>query len=65
VFQNVRNKCQGMGNMFGLKHKKRHRIRNQPFLQKWQEILEKNVAYYHRLTPEDQARRFCGNKKSQ
>ncbi len=41
--------------MFGLKHKKRQRIRNRPFPQKWGEILEKHVAYYHRLTPEDQA----------
>lgn len=46
---------QGMGNMFGQKHKKRQRIRNRPFPQKWEEILAKNVTYYHRLTPEDQA----------
>lgn len=41
--------------MLGLKHKRRQRIRNRPFPQKWEEILEKNAANYHRLTPEDQA----------
>jgi Mlc titration factor MtfA (ptsG expression regulator) len=44
-----------MGNMFGLMQKKRQRIRDRPFPQKWEEILEKNVDYYHRLTPADQA----------
>jgi len=46
---------QGPDNMFGRKHKKRQRIRNRPFPPKWEEILENDVAYYHRLTPEDQA----------
>jgi hypothetical protein len=41
--------------MFGLKHKRRERIRNQPFPETWADILEKNVAYYGRLTPKDQA----------
>ena len=41
--------------MFGLKRWKRQRIRNRPFPQKWLEILEADVAYYHRLAPEDQA----------
>ena len=41
--------------MFGLKRKKRERIRNLPFPAKWQEILENNVAYYHHLNSEDQA----------
>ena len=41
--------------MFGLKYKKRQHIRSRPFLKEWEEILEKNVPYYHRLTPDDQA----------
>jgi Mlc titration factor MtfA (ptsG expression regulator) len=41
--------------MFGLKKKRRERIRNRPFPEAWADILEKHVAYYHRLTPEDQA----------
>ncbi len=41
--------------MFGLKKKRRERIRNGPFPEAWTDILEKHVAYYHRLTPEDQA----------
>lgn len=41
--------------MFGLKHKKRQRIRRRPFPKEWEEILKNNVAYYHRLTPDDQA----------
>ena len=41
--------------MFGLKKKRRERIRNQAFPETWADILEKHVAYYHRLTPEDQA----------
>ena len=40
--------------MFGLKQKKRQHIRNQPFPKEWEEILEKNVAYYRRLTQTDQ-----------
>jgi MtfA peptidase len=41
--------------MFGLKRKRRERIRNQPFPETWTEILKRNVAYYNRLSPEDQA----------
>ncbi|MCG6879038.1 MAG: zinc-dependent peptidase [Deltaproteobacteria bacterium] len=41
--------------MFGLKKKRRERIRNGPFPEAWANILEKHVAYYHLLTPEDQA----------
>ena len=41
--------------MFGLKYKKRQHIRSRPFPKEWEEILKKNVAYYHRLTPDDQA----------
>lgn len=41
--------------MFGLKRKKRQRIRSRPFPQAWLEILERNVGYYHRLPPADQA----------
>lgn len=41
--------------MFGLKRKKRRRLRDRPFPETWAEILQKNVAYYHRLTPEEQA----------
>ena len=40
--------------MFGLKHRKRQHIRNQPFPKEWEEILERNVAHYHRLTQTDQ-----------
>jgi len=42
-------------NMFGLKRRKREHIRNLPFPEKWQEILEKNISYYHHLNSEDQA----------
>ena len=41
--------------MFGLRKKRRRKIRSLPFPRAWLEILERNVAYYHRLTPEDQA----------
>ena len=41
--------------MFGLRKKRRRKIRSRPFPRTWLEILERNVAYYHRLTPEDQA----------
>jgi Mlc titration factor MtfA (ptsG expression regulator) len=41
--------------MFGLKQKRRQRIRNLPFPEKWQEILEKNIVYYHHLNSADQA----------
>jgi MtfA peptidase len=39
--------------MFGLKQKRRRRLRSRPFPGKWSEILENNVAYYRRMTPED------------
>lgn len=40
--------------MFGiLKRRRRQRLRNQPFPEAWTSILERNVAYYRRLPPED------------
>jgi Mlc titration factor MtfA (ptsG expression regulator) len=41
--------------LFGLRKKWRRKIRSRPFPRAWLEILERNVAYYHWLTPEDQA----------
>ena len=41
--------------MFGLKRKRRELLRNSQFPEKWLNILEKNVAYYHHLNPEDQS----------
>ena len=41
--------------MFGLKHRKRERIRRRPFPSAWLDILERRVAYYRLLTPEEQA----------
>lgn len=41
--------------MFGLKEKKRQRLRERPFPPSWVQILEQNVAYYPKLTPEEQA----------
>jgi Mlc titration factor MtfA (ptsG expression regulator) len=41
--------------MFGIKRRKRQRIRESPFPSDWRAILERRVAYYRRLTPEDQA----------
>ncbi len=41
--------------MFGLKQRRRKRIRNLPFPEKWQKILERNIAYYHHLNSEDQS----------
>ena len=40
--------------MFGLKHRRRERIRKLPFPEKWQEILERNISYYHHLNSDDQ-----------
>ena len=40
--------------MFGFKRKRRERIRSLPFPEKWQKILEKDIAYYHYLNSEDQ-----------
>ncbi len=41
--------------MLGIKHMRRKHICEQPFPEKWEEILQKDVAYFHRLTSEDQA----------
>jgi hypothetical protein len=41
--------------LFGLRKKRRRKIRSRPFPRAWLEILERNVAYYHWLTHEDQA----------
>jgi Mlc titration factor MtfA (ptsG expression regulator) len=41
--------------MFGLKRRRRRRLRERPFPENWRRILESNVAYYNRLTPEDQS----------
>lgn len=38
-----------------MRKKRRRKIRSRPFPRAWLEILERNVAHYHRLTPEDQA----------
>ena len=40
--------------MLGLKHIRRRQITGQPFPEKWEEILQKDVAYFHRLSPKDQ-----------
>ncbi len=39
--------------MFGLKEKRREKLRNQPFPAEWLEIIHKNVPYFRRLPPED------------
>jgi Mlc titration factor MtfA (ptsG expression regulator) len=41
--------------MFGLRKKKRQRLRERPFPKPWMDILERNVAYYRELASEDQA----------
>jgi Mlc titration factor MtfA (ptsG expression regulator) len=41
--------------MFGLKHKRREQLRNQPFPPQWEEILENNVACFRTLNAEDQS----------
>ena len=41
--------------MFGLKRKRRQRIRSKPFPPEWLKILKKNVACYSTLSAEDQA----------
>lgn len=38
-----------------MRKKRRRKIRSRPFPRAWLEILERNVAHYHRLTLEDQA----------
>lgn len=40
--------------MLGFKHRRRERLRAQPFPAAWQRIIERNVAVYRRLPPEDQ-----------
>jgi len=41
--------------MFGLlKNLRRKRIRGRPFPEAWRRIIEANVPYHHRLSPEDQ-----------
>lgn len=42
--------------MFGLKTRRRNRIRSQPFPDSWLTILQRNVPYYGLLTPEDRQR---------
>jgi hypothetical protein len=42
--------------MFGFRRRRRERIRKRPFPSAWLEILERNVAYYRLLTPEEQVR---------
>lgn len=42
--------------MFGFKAKRRNRIRSHPFPESWLIILQRNVPYYGRLTPEDRQR---------
>jgi Mlc titration factor MtfA (ptsG expression regulator) len=41
--------------MFRLKRERRKRVRRCPFPSEWLEILERNVAYYRLLTPDEQA----------
>ncbi len=40
--------------MFGLKTKRRNRIRCQAFPDSWLTILQRNVPYYERLSPQEQ-----------
>ena len=40
--------------MFGLKTRRRNRLRSQPFPASWLEILHGNVPYYGRLSPAEQ-----------
>lgn len=42
--------------MFGFKTRRRNRIRSQPFPESCLTILQRNVPYYGRLTPEDRQR---------
>ena len=41
--------------MFGFKRRKRERLRARSFPPAWLEILQRNMAYYRQLSPEDQA----------
>lgn len=40
--------------MFGLKIRRRNRLRSQPFPGPWAAILQRNVPYYQRLSPAEQ-----------
>jgi len=40
--------------MLGLKTRRRNRLRSQPFPESWATILQRNVPYYLRLSPNDQ-----------
>lgn len=40
--------------MFGFKRRRREKLRQRPFPQKWCEILIRNVPYYKILSPDDQ-----------
>jgi len=41
--------------MFGSRRKHRERVRKRPFPPRWLDLLERNVAYYCLLTPNEQA----------
>ena len=41
--------------MFGFKTRRRHQVQAQPFPDAWRAILQRNVPYYQRLTPAEQA----------
>ena len=43
-----------LSHMFGLKTRRRNRLRSQPFPASWLEILQRNVPYYGRLSPSEQ-----------
>ena len=40
--------------MFGLTHRRRQRLIAQPFQAEWTSIIQRNVPFYSRLSPEDQ-----------
>ena len=40
--------------MFGLKHRRRERLKDRPFPPEWLAIIERNVPYFARLAPDDQ-----------
>ena len=40
--------------MFGFKRRRRQRLRSRPFPAEWCAIIDRNVPYYHVLTPADQ-----------
>jgi Mlc titration factor MtfA (ptsG expression regulator) len=39
--------------MFGIKRRRRNRLRSKPFPEQWQRIIERNVPLYRRLPAED------------